>query len=730
MINTERSQTNPNLLSSVVLGLSVGAISGWFESILVSLTGLNLSWAYIFYVYWFDVLAGGLISLLGYVIFTYLTDRVSILKRFNQDGVWMGTIVLTLMMAQLPVFLFSLSGNRLLQGLTAISVWLFTTLMLFCGFFYLLRSKGEKKYSRSIITPMIALFLFQAFYYGGFYLNKAFMAQTAIVTRMIVNTGIAIILLASFFIFQWLLEQFRRERFSFSKSIYKIAGVLVSVGFLVSLLLFFGVQSKFAYYSKPKGNSTAIENRKTSADNRPNVILISIDTLRGDRLGYYGYKRSITPNIDRLAKEGTVFKHAVSQSPWTLPSHASIMTSLYPSLHGANRISSKLGENFVTLAELLRDASYETAAFTGGNWMSPIFGLDQGFNLYDHYSEHNLHLRYVPNVSWLKLPFSKERICFSFAVPKIIHWLQANANRDKPFFLFLHTYEVHRYFFNDKKLKPYLHRMGFQYDEQFPDFTKGPQFIANNIIEWVLTTDEKKLEYFEALYDAEILFTDRLINDILNELDSLGMMNRTLIILTSDHGEGFNKDLRRVHHGGRLHNDQLLVPLIFRLPGVFKANKIVDVQVQIIDILPTILDVLNLRRPKEVKGASLMKYVGAAETGDEYPAFSEELGFKFNETNFREAIRDHYRIVSVISDGIKFIRSPVKDELYDLKSDPEEAKNLLQKKLSFINRFEMTLNQFVSDYKPIHTPREEPAKVKKGEYAEALEKLKSLGYLK
>jgi arylsulfatase A-like enzyme len=535
----------------------------------------------------------------------------------------------------------------------------------------------------------------------------------------------------SFLIFQWPLKRLRWEGAHLFQSIKKGAGVLIPIAFLASLLIFFGVQFKFTYSPKPNVKPTAVETKKASKETRPNIILISIDTLRADRLGYNRYKRSITPNIDRLAKEGTVFKNTISQSPWTLPSHASIMTSLYPSQHGASQVTSRLDKNFVTLAEHLRDASYETAAFAGGGWISQSFGLDQGFDFFDPYAEHNLHLRYVPTPVRLKVPLFEEKVCFSFAVPRIIRWLQAYAAQNTPFFLFIHTYEVHNYFLNDKKLHPYLNKIGFQHREKLPDFTKGPHpRFVNNIIQWLLTAEEKKIEYFQALYDAEIMFTDHLINDILNELHSLGLMNRTLIILTSDHGEGFNKTLKRIHHGGRLHNDQLLVPLIFRLPGVFPEKTVIDVPVQLIDILPTILDVLNLQPLKEMNGTSLLKYVSASGRINGHPAFSEELGFKINEIYFREAIGDHYRMVSVISDGIKVIHSPDKEELYDLKSDPDEMNNLVEPKSPLNKKVEITLDKFISDFKPKYTQREGPLKAKKGELAETMEKLKSLGYLK
>ena len=412
MINTEHSQTNQPLFPSVVLGVSIGSISGLFESTLVSLTGLNLSWTYIAYIFWFDVLVGAFLGFLGHLVIRSVTNRASILNRFNRDNVLIGTVVLITVTVQIAIFLFSVWQSRSISGLRAISVWVFITLLLICGFGYLLQLKRKNENFQSIVPFMTAVFLLQAFYYGGFHLNTAFLAQTAILTRIIVNASIAIILLASFLIFQWLLKRLWGKRSPLFQRINRTAGVLAPISFMISLFLFFGVQSKFTYNSKPNVNPPAAETKKASNETRPNIILISIDTLRVDRLGYYGYKRPITPNIDRLAKEGTLFKHAVSQSPWTLPSHASIMTSLYPSQHGATQVNSKLGEDFTTLAELLHDASYETAAFTGGGWISSSFGLDQGFDLFDDYSEHNLHLRYVPTASRLKLPLFKENICF------------------------------------------------------------------------------------------------------------------------------------------------------------------------------------------------------------------------------------------------------------------------------------------------------------------------------
>ena len=148
------------------------------------------------------------------------------------------------------------------------------------------------------------------------------------------------------------------------------------------------------------------------------IILISFDTLRADSLGIYGYHRNTSPFIDAFAQESIVFENAIAQAPWTLPSHMSIMTSLYPISHGVVETNLRLADEQVTLAELLRAGGYQTAAFTSGGPMSEVYGFDQGFDTYDH--------------KWITI----EQL-----LPKVKKWLE--TNKENPFFLFIHSFDIH-----------------------------------------------------------------------------------------------------------------------------------------------------------------------------------------------------------------------------------------------------------------------------------------------
>lgn len=502
---------------------------------------------------------------------------------------------------------------------------------------------------------------------------------------------------------------------------YKVI-LFIFISLVIITIIWSKVQPQFPINNDAKKQINTIKNNK-------NIILISIDTLRADHLSCYGYPLRISPNIDKFSKESTMFKFAISQSPWTLPSHTSLMTSLYPSQHGANRGSTHLIKECLTLAEILEKESFITAGFTDGGYVSSNYGFDQGFYIYDDGARKKLNLVYkpVPYRLALKSPFSFFRkMSFSFSVSKIIDWLRLNANNN--FFLFIHTFEVHDYFYNHIKLKPYLNKLGIKYKPSMNKIIKGKCTIGNNIINWILNANEREIDYVRALYDAEIMYVDELLNNIFSELKSLKLDSNTLVILTSDHGEGFNKELKRIHHGGRLHNDQINVPLIFRLPKVIPANKLVNTPVQLIDVLPTILDLLNIPIPKQVQGNSLSKLICNDNFEQNYPVYSEELYHRFNEKNLRENIKEgEYRMVSLIYDGIKIIHSSDGNELYDLQKDLEERNNLFHDKeyLAKSANLQEKLKFFIYNYKPKYLIQKNVNYISH----DIREQLKSLGYL-
>jgi arylsulfatase A-like enzyme/tetratricopeptide (TPR) repeat protein len=280
-----------------------------------------------------------------------------------------------------------------------------------------------------------------------------------------------------------------------------------------------------------------------------NVLLISIDTCRADRLSCYGYSRPSTPNIDAVAKEGVLFRQAIAPVPMTLPSHSSMMTGSYPPVHGVRTNDGyHLGEANVTLAKLLRAAGYQTAAILGGFPLDVRFGLGQGFETYDG--------RFGAEGG------SHDRRSAEEVTGRGLAWLDEHGQ--KPFFLFLHYYDAHA---------PYQPPPPF--DQQFAD----------------------------DLYAGGIAYVDAWIGRVIARLRERGLYDNTLVVIVGDHGESLGE------HGERTHSyfayqATLHVPLVIRAPGIGSAHA-VEQTVNLVDIMPTALSVLGLERPKRVEGADL-----------------------------------------------------------------------------------------------------------------------------
>jgi len=350
---------------------------------------------------------------------------------------------------------------------------------------------------------------------------------------------------------------------------------------------------------------------RINAEPRAPVILISVDTLRADHLSCYQPGRTPTPHIDALATSGTLFSQVSAPVPLTLPSHVAMFTSMYPFANGVedNGVPFGAGE---TVATVLKNAGYRTAAFVGGFVLDRRFGLNRGFDLYD--SPFDLHKKTVTDVGDLKRPGAQ-------VAAAARHWLDQNGN--SPFFLFLHLYDLHT---------PY-------------DLPPGPQPRGG-----------------EKGYAAELTYVDGVVGDFLAYLEGRGLLNTTLVVFTSDHGEGLG-DHSESTHGYFLYESTLRVPLIIRWPRGWKRppQDRIDEPASLLDIAPTILDTLGLPRASVMKGRSLIREKGAAEI------YSESL-----------YARNHFgcaALRALRSGRYKYIDAP-KPELYDVSSDPDELRNL------------------------------------------------------
>ena len=327
----------------------------------------------------------------------------------------------------------------------------------------------------------------------------------------------------------------------------------------------------------------------TSERPKLNVLMIAVDTLRRDHVGCYGYERNTSPNIDKLAARGVLFEDAVSQSPWTLPSFATTLTSLYPTQHGAGFLEPGAGAYgkrmrtvFPPMAMLLLKQGYTTGAIINAPALASEFGVDRGFEFYD------------------TTPRWDERLADG-TTADALKWL--DANKDVPFFAFVHYFDPHLDYAPpapfDTLFNPgYQGRLGNVFDrESYQSYESDLTRIDDPAVaaDW---------HHIRSLYDGEIAFTDQAVGELLDGLDEMGLRDNTLIVFLSDHGEEFFEH-KGFEHGHTLFDELIKVPLIFSLPGTLPENTRVTEQVRMLDVVPTILDILGIKATTHLEGVSL-----------------------------------------------------------------------------------------------------------------------------
>lgn len=383
-----------------------------------------------------------------------------------------------------------------------------------------------------------------------------------------------------------------------------------------------------------------------------NVILIVVDSIRADHLSCYGYHRKTTPAIDNLAKEGILFKQAIAQSTWSLPAHCSIMTSRYVPSHGVIEINKKLDDSELTLAEILKLYGYKTAAFNGGFWIGPVFNTGQGFDIYQG-----------------EPTFGKLRD----TVPLAIRWIE--RNKGERFFLFLQGFDGHSPFNLPKAYEEMYADPDYEgvfktmtLDHRIGDRLFGYDFFLDYEHKKKSRVTEEDIDYIIAQYDGSVAHADRYIGVFLKKLKELGVDDNTIIILTSYHGTPLFEHgiiLRRKHGGGT--DGTVRVPLIIRHPGINGKGRIIDNQVQHIDIMPTVLDLLGVPINYRAQGKSLLPLIDGSAAAD-FNKYVYSSGYK--EMTIRTS---NWKLINTgREDGQRF-------ELYNLKRDPLEQNNLIGK---------------------------------------------------
>lgn len=399
----------------------------------------------------------------------------------------------------------------------------------------------------------------------------------------------------------------------------------------------------------------------STAPPRPNLILISVDTLRADHLGCYGYPRPTSPFIDALARDGVRFENAFAQTSWTLPSHMSLLTSRHPHSHAVQTDRDRLPDSVTPLAAVLQRHGYHTAAFVTWVYVGAKFGFGRGFSEF-----HEL----VPPPEQIDVG-SRHATRAEELVDRVLAWL--GTRPPEPFFLFVHFFDPHLDY-----APPLEHARVF--DPEVTDLEHGTyEFLKPSIRG--LNPEPKPLLAEEvarvrALYDGEIRYVDHELARLFGA-PAASALSDALVVFTSDHGEEFQEHGSMEGHGWTLYDEVTHVPLVVRLPGREHAGTEIDALVQSIDVAPTLLDFLGLEPPAGFEGRSLLPTIhGENVSPDAEGRFALATLQRFN---VRAAIRTRrHKLIFTDDTGTNVFGVPVVPgfELYDLERDPGEQRNV------------------------------------------------------
>jgi arylsulfatase A-like enzyme len=356
----------------------------------------------------------------------------------------------------------------------------------------------------------------------------------------------------------------------------------------------------------------------------PNVLLVSIDTLRADHLGFHGYERPTSPELDAFAETAVVFDGAQAAASWTLPGMASVLTSTYTSTHLCWTLGSRLDESFLTLTESLLAHGWDTACVVSHLFCTTRHGLQQGFV---HFDDTYAYPEIDPEDAVTSEVISDRGIEFIER--------KAEVADGRPWFLWLHYFDPH---------ETYVEQPGFTERFGAPD---EPSALQRQI----------------DLYDGEIAYTDHHVGRVLDALEARGLAEDTIVVLVSDHGEEF-QDHGGIRHGHALYGELIRVPFVIRAPGI-APRRVADV-VRTVDLMPTVLDLAGLPVPHQAVGRSLRDALEGA-------ALPSALAL--SEIGMNDAL-----VLDAIVDGrMKLIRRLSEEgrlELYDLEADPLEREDL------------------------------------------------------
>lgn len=482
---------------------------------------------------------------------------------------------------------------------------------------------------------------------------------------------------------------------------------------------------------QPILSNYAVKNEKSNQqtnniqkNSKHNIIWIVMDTVLRDRTSLYGYHRNTTPNLVKFSKDGVIFSNPVSTAPWTMPSHSSMFTGMYPSKHGTHHSTEKfftsgLADENITIAEVLRGVGYKTGAIVANDAIGRNKGYEQGFDVYfDGVSAFKRFLgghllnRMFPKISFIRYLKMNRYLLSPQISETALQWV--NNNKDNRFFLFINYMDVHAGY--SYLPDGYEGKYGFNWD----DMEIGDKVDWKSIVNHQKNISEKEHQIFIDLTDCKLTYLDNSIGKLFEDLKKMKLYDDSFIIVTSDHGTLWGEH-NSFGHLADLYNELLYVPLVIKYPKTFGKTGVNNTWVQTLDIMPEILYSLGIPIPEEVQGQpiDLLDHEIAAEVFKNEKALSTKL-------NPEKFFRDLKAIYST-DNNFKFIQSTDgKSELYNLRDDPYELNNLYKELPKIADNLNQTVTDWHNSFEPIKI------RTTKTDIDTALIKrqLKSLGYIK
>lgn len=428
-----------------------------------------------------------------------------------------------------------------------------------------------------------------------------------------------------------------------------------------------------------------------AGERKPSVILIVIDTLRTDVLGCYGSDLAATPGLDAFADEGVLFEAAYSQSPWTLPSFATLFTSTYPGEHGARGSFEErfypVRKDLTTAAESFKAQGYRTAAVVNNIFLKADFGFRKGFDHYDFYPAEIFKIRKAGEVTGLAL-----------------RWLDDHGSDGEPYFLFLHYYDPH---FAYRPPSEMQNRFGGKHTDNIKRLKDPVDLMTGKVS---LNSWDK--ESLRKLYHGEVAYTDQEVKRLLDLARKKGYLDDAVVVITADHGEEF-WDHGGFEHGHTQYDEVVKVPLLFQFPDGKHKGRRIDRPVRLMDVMPTLYEFLGFDPPATFRGKSFLSLIKSG--GAEYrePLYFEGCLYGSE----RKALRvNNLKLIYDTATGAC--------ELYDLSVDPGELNDLAARKPDETEKFKTALLQIMENLSQAKSNDEAPADLS----PEMLKILQELGY--